>query len=191
MKKTDLNVRIVAGKYKGKTLQLPSLQSTRSTKSILKDSLFDTLQFDIVGENFIEAFGGSGSVGLEAVSRGAKHAYFIEFDKKAYDILCANCIRIAPKETTCKLGDTFILLPQILQQLNAPAYIYLDPPFSIRENFENVYEKLAQLIAKFSREKVHMFIIEHMSDFQVPKQIASFTCKKTRKFGKSSLSYYM
>ena len=91
---------ISAGKYKGRKIELPSLSSTRSTKAILKGSVFDTLQFDIVGETFVEVFGGSGSMGLEALSRGAKHAYFIEKNSAAYSILKKNCKLIDAQATT-------------------------------------------------------------------------------------------
>jgi len=76
-----LTTRIIAGKYKGKTLELPPLDTTRSSKSILKESFFNVIQYDIIDTIFVEAFGGSGSVGLEALSRGASHIYFSEIDK--------------------------------------------------------------------------------------------------------------
>ena len=60
-----LYTTISAGKYKGKKLELPSLESTRSTKAILKGSLFDTLQYELIDNAFVEVFGGSGSIGLE------------------------------------------------------------------------------------------------------------------------------
>lgn len=72
---------------KGKILELPSLDVTRSSKARLKESLFNVLQFDIIDKIFIESFAGSGSIGLEAISRGAKRAYFIEKDRNSYQIL--------------------------------------------------------------------------------------------------------
>ncbi|MEJ5168057.1 MAG: RsmD family RNA methyltransferase, partial [Arcobacteraceae bacterium] len=56
-----MHSNIIAGKYKGKKIELPSLEVTRSSKSILKGSLFDTLQQDVIDTVFIEGFGGSGS----------------------------------------------------------------------------------------------------------------------------------
>ena len=94
MKNINLTFRIEGGRYKGRTLQLPSKQTTRSTKSIVKGSLFDTLQNEIVDTIFVEGFGGSGSVGLEAISRGAKHAYFIEKDHDAYSVLKKILLRL-------------------------------------------------------------------------------------------------
>ncbi|AFL68413.1 16S rRNA (guanine(966)-N(2))-methyltransferase RsmD [Sulfurospirillum barnesii] len=182
---------IVAGKYKGKKLMLPSLESTRSTKAILKGSLFDTLQYDIVDEVFVEVFGGSGSMGLEALSRGAKHAYFIEKDKAAFGILKRNCEAIDTMHTTALHGDSFIVFPSLISTFTCKAYFYFDPPFSIRDGMENVYENVLKLIAAIPQEKAHFIAIEHMSELELPQNIGLFTRQKTKKFGKSSLSYYM
>ena len=187
----SLHVSISAGKYKGKKLSLPSMESTRSTKSILKGSLFDTLQSDILDEVFVEVFGGSGSMGLEALSRGAKHAYFIEKDKYAFSVLKSNCQLIDAHSTTCKYGDSFDIFPTLIKELTCKAFFYFDPPFSIREGMDDIYLKVLKLIADIPSEKVHLIIIEHMSNLDVPEMIGIYTLQKTKKFGNSSLSYYM
>lgn len=181
---------ISAGKYKGKKIALPSLDSTRSTKAILKGSLFDSLQYDIVDEVFVEVFGGSGSMGLEALSRGAKHAYFIEKNKAAYQTLKSNCKIIDEAHTTPLQGDSFVLFPTLLSSLSSKAYFYFDPPFSIREGMEDIYQKVIDLIASISVDKMHLIVIEHMSTLTLPEQIGVYTLQKTKKFGNSSLSYY-
>jgi len=181
---------ILAGSYKGKKIVLPSLESTRSTKSILKGSFFDSLQSDVVGQTFIEVFGGSGSMGLEALSRGAKHAYFLEKDAKAFEVLTRNCQSIDAQATTCLKGDSFLLLPTLFPNLTCKAFFYLDPPFSIREGMEDVYEKTLHLIASIPFSLVEMIAIEHMSSLCLPSQIGAYHLQKTRKFGNSSLSYY-
>jgi 16S rRNA (guanine966-N2)-methyltransferase len=186
-----LHSTISAGKFKGKKILLPDLSSTRSTKGILKGSLFDTLQSDVIDETFVEVFGGSGSMGLEALSRGAKHAYFIEKDKKAFSILKSNCKIIDEQHTTCLCGDSFILLPTLLQELTCKAFFYFDPPFSIRDGMEDVYEKILELIKNIPQKLVHFIIIEHMSALVLPEKIGSYVLQKTKKFGKSSLSYYV
>ncbi len=186
-----LHVSISAGKYKGKKLSLPSKESTRSTKSILKGSLFDTLQSDIIGEIFVEVFGGSGSMGLEALSRGGRHAYFIEKDKYAFSVLQSNCQLIDVKNTTCKQGDSFNIFPLLVQELTCKAFFYFDPPFSIREGMEDIYTKVLKLVSDIPKEKVHAIVIEHMSELILPEKIGVYTVWKNKKFGKSSLSYYM
>ena len=181
---------ISAGKYKGKKIALPSLDSTRSTKAILKGSLFDSLQYDIVDEVFVEVFGGSGSMGLEALSRGAKHAYFIEKNKAAYQTLKSNCKIIDEAHTTPLQGDSFVLFPTLLSSLSSKAYFYFDPPFSIRKGMEDIYQKVIDLIASIPVDKMHLIVIEHMSTLALPEQIGVYTLQKTKKFGNSSLSYY-
>lgn len=186
-----LSIKIQAGKYKNALIQLPSLNSTRSTKSIMKESLFNTLQFDIVGENFIEVFGGSGSMGLEALSRGAKQAMFFEKDKDAYKILRTNCSNIAKNDTTCINGNSFEEFPKFIQNYKQKAYFYFDPPFSIREGMEEIYENTLKLIQMIPKELSNLIIVEHMSNQKMPEKIGTYTIKKTKKFGKSSLTYYI
>ena len=186
-----LSLAITAGKYKGKKLLLPSMESTRSTKSILKGSFFDAFQHDIIDQTFIEVFGGSGSMGLEALSRGAKHAYFIEKNTQAFKILEHNCNGIDSQSTTCYNGDAFVLLPTLFSILTCKAFFYCDPPFSIREGMEDVYEKTLRLIASIPSSLVICIAVEHMSELTLPEMIGVYTLQKTKKFGKSSLSYYM
>jgi 16S rRNA (guanine(966)-N(2))-methyltransferase RsmD len=187
----ELSKKIVAGKYKNQIINLPSLDSTRSTKSIMKESMFNTLQFDIVGEEFIEVFGGSGSIGLEALSRGASHAYFFEIDKKAYSVLRQNCTRIAKNDTTCISGNSFEEFPKLIKKLDKKTFFYFDPPFSIREGMEEIYENTIKLIEMIPEELSHLIIVEHMSKQKMPETIGVHTIKKIKKFGKSTITYYM
>ncbi len=182
--------RIVAGKYKQKIINLPSSDTTRSTKSIIKESLFDTLQFDVVGQDFVEVFGGSGSMGLEALSRGARHAYFFEKDKKAFGCLKENCDRIAKDDTSCTLGDSFEEFPKWLKRLTQKTYFYFDPPFSFRDGMEDVYTHTIGLIALIPPSLSHRIIVEHMSKLKMPESIKNYKIIKTKKFGKSALTYY-
>ena len=130
-------------------------------------------------------------MGLEALSRGAKHAYFIEKDKAAFSILEKNCFMIDAKASTCLRGDSFIVLPTLFSKLTCKAFFYFDPPFSIREGMDDIYDKTLHLIASIPSEIVHVIAVEHMSSLVLPQTIGVFTLQKQKKFGKSSLSYYM
>jgi 16S rRNA (guanine(966)-N(2))-methyltransferase RsmD len=190
-KNNNITIKIIAGKYKNSIIKLPALETTRSTKTIMKESLFNTLQFDVVDENFVEVFGGSGSMGIEALSRGAKHAYFFEKDKEAFKILRENCLNIAKNETTCIRGNSFEEFPRFLNTLKQASYFYFDPPFSIREGMEEIYENTLKLIEIIPKNLSLMIIVEHMSAQKMPDTIGEYTIKKTKKFGKSSLTYYI
>ncbi|PLY06071.1 MAG: 16S rRNA (guanine(966)-N(2))-methyltransferase RsmD [Arcobacter sp.] len=193
MKNNNPTTRIIAGKYKGKVLDLPSLDVTRSSKSRLKESFFNVLQFDIIDKIFIEAFAGSGSIGLEAVSRDAKRAYFVELDRSSYRILTKNCNAVEPNKCQTSLGDTFVQTPSILNSLKNSSdelILYIDPPFDFREGMDDIYEKSFNMIRSIENENIFMIVIEHVSTLEVPETLGKFFLNKTKKFGKSSLSYF-
>lgn len=193
MKKNILTTQIIAGKYKGKKLELPSLDVTRSSKARLKESFFNVLQFDICDKVFVEAFAGSGSIGLEAVSRDAKRAYFVEMNRNSYNILTKNCRAIEPEKCQTMFGDTFVQLPSIIESLKNSSdelIVYIDPPFDHREGMEDIYEKAFEIVKNIENKNIFMITFEHISTLAMPEVLGQFTLTKTKKFGKSSLSYY-
>ena len=190
---TKPTTKIIAGAYKGKVLSLPSLDVTRSSKAVLKESVFNVLQFDIIDKIFIESFAGSGSIGLEAISRGAKRAYFIELDKKSYSILVKNCKSINIEKCQTIQGNAFVQTPLILDFLKnskEEVILYVDPPFDFREGMEDIYDKSFRMIENIENNNIFKIKIEHESKLEVPKILGKFSLEKTRKFGKSSLSYF-
>ena len=190
---TKPTTKIIAGAYKGKVLNLPSLDVTRSSKAVLKESVFNVLQFDIINKIFIESFAGSGSIGLEAISRGAKRAYFIELDKKSYSILVKNCKSINIEKCQTIQGNAFVQTPLILDFLKnskEEVILYVDPPFDFREGMEDIYDKSFRMIENIENSNIFKIIIEHESKLEIPKILGKFSLEKTRKFGKSSLSYF-
>jgi 16S rRNA (guanine966-N2)-methyltransferase len=188
-----LTKKIVAGKYKGKSLKLPSKTTTRSSKGIVLESYFNTLQFEIMDAVLVELFSGSGSIGLEALSRGAKHVIFMERDRDALKTLKGNIAQTDPAACEVIAGDTFETIGQALitlGRMHEKAYFFIDPPFSIREGHEAVYDRMIDLIARLPRENVRLITIEHMSGLALPDIIGPYALQKRKKFGKTSLSHY-
>ena len=184
---------IIGGDLKGKKILIPNLPSTRSSKTILRESLFNTLQFDIMDKGFVEVFAGSGSIGLEALSRGAGALFFIEKNRDVYALLRENIHRLNAAHATAVQGDSFELFPDIYRRIEREgirSYFYFDPPFSIRAGMEEIYDKTLALIEMIAPKVCEGVIIEHMTSLKLPKMIGSLTQEKTKKFGKSSLSYY-
>ncbi|WP_428023927.1 16S rRNA (guanine(966)-N(2))-methyltransferase RsmD [Arcobacter sp.] len=193
MKKNILTTQIIAGKYKGKKIELPSLDVTRSSKARVKESFFNVLQFDIIDKVFIEAFAGSGSIGLEAVSRDVKKSYFIELNKNSYNILVNNCKSIDINKCQTMLGDTFVQLPILLNSLKNSTeelIVYIDPPFDYREGMEDIYEKSFELVRNIENENILMICFEHVSTVEVPDILGKFEKYKSKKFGKTTLTYF-
>ena len=192
MKNKPLTKKIVAGKFKNKMLKLPSKTTTRSSKSIVLESFFNTIQFEIVDAVFVEVFSGSGSIGLEALSRGAGRVMFMEKDKDALKVLKQNIAITDPNSCEVFGGDSFLNIDAVvatLKRKNLDAYFYIDPPFSIREGMEDIYDKMIKLIEELPKEVVKLIIIEHMSSLKIPDAVGAFKVKKVKKFGKTTLTY--
>ncbi|QSZ42394.1 16S rRNA (guanine(966)-N(2))-methyltransferase RsmD [Sulfurimonas aquatica] len=187
-----LSKKIISGKFRGKVLKLPSKATTRSSKSIVLESFFNTLQFDIVDANFVEVFSGSGSIGLEALSRGAKKIYFMEQDRDALKTLKDNIAQTDPSACEVLGGDSFSNINAIvkkLQKSDEEAYFYVDPPFSIREGMEDIYDKTMDLIAKLPVQNCRLVIVEHMTGLEIPDELGPFKVSKSKKFGNTTLTY--
>jgi len=185
---------IISGIYKGKKINLPSLDTTRSSKTVVKESYFNTIQFDVIECNFVEVFAGSGSVGLEALSRGAKHAFFMEKDTAAFKTLSQNIRTLGADNATAILGNSFETISQVIKALsraNEKAFFYVDPPFSFREGMEEIYNKTFDTLASIPAEMVEMITIEHMTGLELPENIGTLKLKKSKKFGKTTLTHYV
>ncbi|MBE2983764.1 16S rRNA (guanine(966)-N(2))-methyltransferase RsmD [Campylobacter sp. RM9344] len=181
---------ISSGKFKGKKLELPSLKTTRSTKSIVKGSFFDTLRNDLRGKVFIEGFGGSAVMACEALSNGALSAVAIEKDKAAFALTRKNMQSIDEINLKAVNADSFLVLPDIIASQKSPVLLYLDPPFDIRDGFDDIYDKLLTLIIRVQKDKIFMIVFEHISSFKFPENIGDFALLKTKKFGATTLSYF-
>jgi 16S rRNA (guanine(966)-N(2))-methyltransferase RsmD len=192
-KQDNFTTKIIAGDFKGKLIEIPNIFTTRSSKGILKESLFNTLQFDIIDKNFVEVFSGSGSIGLEALSRGASYCYFIEYNKVAYKVLQDNIKRLNPAKCQHMFGDSFEKFDTLLSMVenrNEKTYFYFDPPFATRDGMDDVYDKTIALIEKINPSKCMMVIVEHMSQLEMPKSIGELEQVKRKKFGRSTMTYY-
>jgi len=199
MKETNLKnintftTKIIAGKYKGKQLELPSLDVTRSSKARLKESFFNVLQFEIIDTTFVEAFAGSGSIGLEAISRDAKDVFFIEKDKASYDVLIRNCKNVDISRCNMNLGDTFEVFPKLMESLKNRSnemVIYIDPPFDFRDGMVDIYDRCFEMVSKIENDNILLICFEHVTTLELPESLGKFTLTKSKKFGKSTLSYY-
>ncbi|PUD37418.1 16S rRNA (guanine(966)-N(2))-methyltransferase RsmD [Helicobacter pylori] len=189
--------KIIGGVCKGLGLNLPNISSTRPTKAIVRESFFNTLQAEIIGAHFIEVFSGSASMGLEALSRGAKSAVFFEQNKDAYKTLLENIALFKNRlkkemEIQTFLDDAFKLLPTLGLKNGVLNIIYLDPPFET-SGFLGIYEKCFHALERLlnrSHSKNLLVVFEHESLHEMPKSLATLAIIKQKKFGKTTLTYF-
>lgn len=120
-------IRIIGGKFKGRKLKVHDKDGLRPTTDRLKETLFNWLMMDIRGAKVLDCFAGAGSLGFEAVSRGAEQLICIEKDRLAANQLKTNCsVLKADQQIQVLQGDFFAKL----QQLDRPFdLVFVDPPF--------------------------------------------------------------
>ena len=83
-------MRVIAGKARGTQLKTPEGMLTRPTADRVKEALFSIIQFDLPGAEVLDLFGGTGQLGIEAISRGAKRAVFVDMQEKACRLIREN-----------------------------------------------------------------------------------------------------
>lgn len=124
-------MRVIAGKARRLNLKTIEGLETRPTTDRIKETLFNMIQNEVISASFLDLFSGSGAIGIEALSRGAKKAWFVENNKK-----CVECIRENLKFT--KLDEDAVVMDcDVLTALNrlegkvdAMDIIFLDPPYT-------------------------------------------------------------
>jgi len=184
-------IKIGGGQYRGRKIELPKIETTRPSKSVVRGSIFDTLQGEIYDKAFIELFAGSGSVGFEAISRGVSELYLLELNKVAVDTLKRNRRNFQNEKIEIIEGDSFQNIEKTIADINRDIILYVDPPFSIRDGMSEIYNNLYNLLLKLSRYSTLKYIIlEHMSKEMPPNEFGEFKLYKSKKFGKTTISYY-
>lgn len=123
-------MRVIAGTARSLPLKCPEGLSTRPTTDRIKETLFNMLQMRIAGSVFVDLFAGSGGIGIEALSRGAKKCYFVENDAKAMKCVQDNAAftKLAEQSVFLK-SDVFGALHQISEK--EADIIFMDPPYGM------------------------------------------------------------
>lgn len=199
-------IKIIAGKFRAKMLNATVLPHTRPTKAIVRESVFNTIAPMIRGRIFVECFAGYGSMGFEALSRGAESVIFLEKDVQSFGILQKNIAlfdkNLGDSTIMARNVDCFAVLGEILQKYNN-AIFYFDPPFGKSgEFYKRILEVLELQDLGKNRSDSHglhknshnldnkILIFEHISTFEMPNFIANLSRQKCKKFGRTSISYY-
>lgn len=120
-------LQVIGGSLKRKKLKSPTGLLTRPTSSRLREALFNICQHDIEGARFLDLFAGSGAMGIEALSRGAKMAVFVDNDRSSIQCIQTNLrdLELTDSARVVK-GDVLAQLPK----LGSYDLIYVDPPYS-------------------------------------------------------------
>ncbi|HUB27680.1 MAG TPA: 16S rRNA (guanine(966)-N(2))-methyltransferase RsmD [Tepidisphaeraceae bacterium] len=152
-------MRIIAGEFRGRKLLPPETEATRPITDRVKQSLFDILTPCLDGATVYDCFAGTGSLGLESLSRGAEHAVFFETDRSAAALLRRNiaALGLGARSTVIR-GDVF----SNLHRATTPASIvFLDPPYRMLSTQPDDLRKLAAAICENHLAPEGLVILRH------------------------------
>lgn len=177
-------MRITAGKFKNKQIKTIESDLIRPTLSKIRESLFNVLQNEIVDANFLDVFAGSGIVGIEAASRGAKEVIFVEKNPKHYKLLKENLKNIQFENKTF-LADSV----NVLEKFDANRFdvIFSDPPYKTDLN-----NKIIEIVArkKLLKEDGILVLESHKDeDFSQAIQTNNFEIIKEKIYGDTKVLY--
>lgn len=122
-------MRVIAGKYRGKKLKEFSLSSTKPTLDRVKESLFSSIQFNIMDARVLDLFSGTGALGIECLSRGASKVDFVDVNAEAIRIINQNLQGIDGNFTVTK-SDYLTFLKEAKLKGEKYDIVLLDPPFA-------------------------------------------------------------
>ena len=183
-------MRIIGGIYKGKKILLPKDLSTRPLKDLTKESIFNIIEhsnkfsINLNNSDVLDLFSGTGSFGIECLSRGAKHVFFVEYYKEILPILKKNLIKL-------KLSDSYkIVEDNIFSNLNFNTFkkkfdiIFLDPPFKDK----NLEDLLTNIYTSKIIDKKGIIII-HRHKKEKDKFPKNFKIVEEKKYGISKIFF--
>ncbi len=177
-------MRVITGKARGVVLKTPKGLSTRPTADRVKEALFSIIQFDIPGSRVLDLFGGTGQLGIEALSRGARHAVFVDAAENACRLIRENLRR------TGTLGDATVLRADYMDYLKHCRdkfdIILLDPPYA-----EVFLENALKLITEIDiLQSGGIIITERPVEKPLPWEFDGFTRSRDYKYGRILLTIY-
>ncbi len=170
---------ITGGKYKGRKVTAPDEKITRPTLSKVRQGVFNALFSEIgdfEGKCFLDVFGGSGIIGLEALSRGFECVTVFEKNPKVAQILKKNYELLGLK-ANIKIGDSLKLLEKLERKFDV---IYIDPPY-----YSGIYEEVFSKLSKMDLKNT-IIIAEHSEPINFDK----FALIKEKKYGGKLVSFF-
>lgn len=183
------NMRIISGKHKGMKLYTLEGIDTRPTLDRVKEPLFSILNFDLPDATVLDLFAGSGALGLEALSRGAKEVVLCDYSSKAIHIIEQNVDKMKERNNVKLLQKDYkMALKTLKDEEKKFDIIFLDPPYAT-----NFVEKAAEYIAQYDLLKENGTIVietDRKEDVKTDiNQLELFDIYDERKYGRANLIF--
>jgi len=172
-------MRVIGGEFRSRRLRsLPGLD-TRPTPDRLRETLFDVLGPRVEGAVFVDAYAGTGAVGIEALSRGAARAVFLEKSRPAVELIRHNLESLGlPDRTKVVRGSVLLMLPA-----NPGDIVFIDPPYELEQEY-------AVALAALAANPPRLAVVQHSKHFHLADDYGPLRRTRVLKQGDNVLSFY-
>lgn len=177
-------MRVITGSARGVRLKTPEGLDTRPTTERVKEALFSAIQFEIEGRRVLDLFAGSGQLGIEALSRGAERAVFVDAGKNAAALVKENLRRSKLTDKAQVVQTDY--LSYLSRCREKFGLIFLDPPYA--ENFlENALEKIVEFDILSSGG---IIVAERPEGKELPQEFEGYTRSRDYRYGITLITLY-
>jgi len=184
------SMRVIAGEYRSRSLTAPPGQSTRPTSDRLRETLFNVLAPHLEGAVFLDLYAGSGAVGIEALSRGAKEAIFVDQAAPAQKAIRANLSALQIRSHYALEARTAAaVVGRLAGQGSAVDIVFLDPPYDRVDEYEKVLTLLGGECAPLLAPEA-IVVAEHAKRQSLAERYGKLACYRTLVQGDAALSFY-
>jgi len=181
-------MRIITGKYKGKFLKVPRLGSLRPTREMVRKAIFDVLGDFTNSKSVLDLFSGSGALGLESLSAGAKNVIFVEKNRISLKAVRDN-INVLGVRDSCRVipRDVFAGLAVLKKRKLKFQIVFADPPYEGNLAKKSLLEisNCDILLAPA------IIVIEHYKKNELPETAGKLRCWQIKKYGDTFVSFYV
>jgi len=172
-------MRVIAGEFRSRRLKSIPGDATRPTPDRLRETLFDILGSRVEGATFLDGYAGTGAVGIEALSRGAAHAFFLERHRAAVETIRENLasLELAPRATVVT-GMVTLTIPHYRAEI-----VFLDPPYDAEREY-------AAILALLGEDPPPLTIVQHSIRLALPEEQGALRRTRMIRQGDNALSFY-
>ncbi|RDV84485.1 16S rRNA (guanine(966)-N(2))-methyltransferase RsmD [Ammonifex thiophilus] len=180
-------MRVIGGEAKRCRLATLKGKDLRPTSERVKEALFNILANRVPGSRFLDLFAGTGGIGIEALSRGAESAVFVERDPRAVKLIRENLERTGLSNRAQVYGrDVLSLLPYLARKKERFDLVYIDPPY--QRGYE---KKVLRLLAELDLlEAEGLVVVESSARELPPDKVHRLVLKRRERYGDTALSFY-
>ncbi|MBF0217021.1 MAG: 16S rRNA (guanine(966)-N(2))-methyltransferase RsmD [Candidatus Omnitrophica bacterium] len=182
-----MDLRIIAGKYRGRKIQFPDGDDVRPTKDRIRESVFDIISEIVPGAKVLDLFSGSGAYGLEAISRGAESSVFVDNQAKCVDCAKSNALSLGIKDEADILnGDVLDIMPVLEKKGLRFDIVFADPPY----NKGLAKKTLIRIIDYDIFNRPVFFVMEHHREEKVDEIHHGFVLIKNKTYNETVISIF-